>query len=176
MDLLVTTAIALDALAVAVATLRGQNRGKFNRLHFVSHQFRLIVPFAGKNDKPDIHARLLNSQIPLVVPHVVAVRIENTGAAAVTESDFASPLVIDFGEHTWFAHGSIISTPEDVFPGVGHPIRLKNGNLCIDPLLLNPRDQLSILALVDGFPENVRVTARVAGWPQRLEACAHLRI
>ncbi|MFI9006636.1 hypothetical protein ACIGNX_05295 [Actinosynnema sp. NPDC053489] len=164
MEILIASLLSLISILIAYKTLRSQNSGgKLKRLHYTSNSFRFILPENIQLEDAEQFMKVKLDDYEFIHPMVVAVRFENTGLAPITPDDFTAPIKIHFGEHAAFTNGTIQWNRPDIFDHEKTKVTTKNGALVIEPLLLNPRDQVTLLAVVDGFADDIKVTTRVAG-------------
>ncbi len=167
MEFLVATVIAIISVLVAFRTLRNQNRGKSVRLHYTSNSIRFVLP---ESDKMDEIIKVWAGGRALIHPVLVIVRFENTGQAPIVPSDFSGPIRIKFGKLALFTAGVLQWNRDDVLDIENDPVSLDRAGLVFKPMLLNPRDRMTLLAIIDGIPDDVKVTTRIAG----VEEVAHL--
>jgi hypothetical protein len=97
---------------------------------------------------------------------LVSLIIENSGAVSIQKADFESALYCNLGKNAVILDHQVsdvdpkdlvvITELQDLEPSV-------DALLIVRPLLLNPTDKFTILALVSGFAKNVSVTGRISG-------------
>ncbi|MFL6118757.1 hypothetical protein [Actinophytocola sp.] len=167
MEFLVATVIAIIGVLVAYRTLRNQNRGKSVRLHYTSNSIRFVLP---EGDTMDELIKVWAGGRALIHPVLVIVRFENTGQAPIVPSDFSGPIRIKFGELALFSAGVLQWNRDDMLDIENDPVSVDRSGLVLKPMLLNPRDRMTLLAIIDGIPDDVKVTTRIAG----VEEVAHL--
>lgn len=95
--------------------------------------------------------------------YVIDVSLENTGTRAITSSDFEQPITVIFPGRLVTEPVLIRTQPEDLRPKFSFE---RPGAVRVGPLLLNPRDQFSLRAVLADrtpSPSSVRVEARIRG-------------
>jgi hypothetical protein len=115
----------------------------------------------------------------LVNPHVNAIKIENTGRAPIVPDDFDGPISIRLHESI-FLSLSISWNRPNILQEDKHELQMSTRELQIGPMLLNPGDVLTVIAVVDTIADDLSVVGRLAGVEQILqippsETMAHLR-
>ena len=93
----------------------------------------------------------------------VNIRIKNTGAIPIEKKDIDTPLSIDFKKPAQVLSVSVISAvPKDLAIEVPDALTAQQ-DVRLPPMLLNPRDEFSIAALVAEFDGSLVVSGRVVG-------------
>lgn len=129
---------ALHARSITWATL--EQRALIPKSHFP-----LGVTYAG---------------VQVESPHLVVVRIANSGNEAIVPSAYESPLVISTGAKV-LSHEVTRSRPTSLSPTTtGGELP---GAIEVTPSLLNRKDMFEIQLLVDGAPVAVSLSGRIAG-------------
>ncbi len=91
---------------------------------------------------------------------VVTVRIANSGSVPINATDFNGPIILLSGDNTNFIDARLISSkPTNINP----KILAVDGVINIEPILLNPSDEIQIQAIGVGTTSHVLVKARIAG-------------
>lgn len=162
---LITTVIALAGLALAVATFTGKGP-TLKRIHYSSVSFRFLLPSlydATSDVELEPRMTVRRSGEDLILPQIVLLRMENTGKAPIQTSDFAGNLNIELGKRAIFRSGMIVTSRDNVLDFARTEVsRRSHGHLALSPMLLNPRDSLTFVLLVDGEVD-ASVAARIAG-------------
>jgi hypothetical protein len=104
--------------------------------------------------------------IPVSDPSIVAITFKNDGRAPIRANDFESHLFVQFeneiiGEQL-IAHHVSYRDPETLSPQTYSSSRPTPG-IEIEPLLLNPGDEFTIVALVADYGNGLSVRGRIAG-------------
>ncbi|GEM_PF-5464651 len=155
MDVIISIGIGLAGLMIGFITYRLQSRQVLKRLHYTANGIRYILW-----ENSDVEVRVQDR--PLIYPNLYLLRLQNTGDAPITPTDFAAPLRLHFGKPAQIICGFINSNRPDL---LGAPERIQGhgGDIFIDPFLINPRDRIDIMVVVDGVPTEPSVQARIAG-------------
>jgi len=164
MEFLIATFIGLAAVVLAYLTYRSQVGQALKRIHYSSFATPLIVPTSG-----DLPVVIKCQGEDLIYPLLCAVRLENTGLSPILPSDFDAPVRICLRGSSIFRTGILSSNRPGVIDFDRNPNILdfdpKRNEVTIEPMLLNPRDNLTLVFIADAVPEefDVEVVGRIAG-------------
>src|SRR5258706_2035582 len=95
---------------------------------------------------------------------LVILRVSNTGNRAVTPSDFGKPIRFEFDGRT-VKDANVLSASSTEVLGEEEmkPLLAPEQNaIILNPLLLNPKDLVTIKVLVDGLKGTIKGTSRIA--------------
>lgn len=97
---------------------------------------------------------------PIEQGGIVTLKLSNIGDSPIYPREFDGPIDISLGAKTNFIDSIIVSTsPENLKPNVS----VSKGVIKIQPLLLNPHDEMTIQAIAKGELRNIRVSGRIGG-------------
>jgi hypothetical protein len=100
--------------------------------------------------------------VPVDSVSVVTIRIKNPGATPIRREDFERPLACILKQANSFLTAEVSARqPEALDPQLKQAV--DEPRLEVEPLLLNPRDQFTVFALVRGSAEALTLLARIAG-------------
>lgn len=109
----------------------------------------------------DIGLTVQYKDTALTAPHVVTVRIANTGKVEIRSEDFAGPLEINLPETTRVITAGVIGSAERVNPEVAQQ---REDQVVLFPLLINPGEWFDLQLLTDGSGAGkTMVEGRIAG-------------
>jgi hypothetical protein len=98
--------------------------------------------------------------VPLKSPYLSVLELSNDGEKPIPSSDFEAPLEIRIGEDSSVARAQVTATnPKDVEATLTWELQ----SLKIKPLLLNPKDVVTISILTSGKKPEFTTRARIAG-------------
>jgi hypothetical protein len=164
MEFFIGTLIGLAALVVSYLAYRSQARQTFKRIHYSSFATSLIVPTT-----EDLAVAVKCQGEDLIYPLLCAARFENTGLSPILPSDFDAPISIRLRGSSVFRTGILSSNRPGVIDFDRHPdvlgFDLKKKEVTIGPMLLNPRDSVTLVFIADAIPDkfDVEVVGRIAG-------------
>jgi hypothetical protein len=93
-------------------------------------------------------------------PFLSTLILTNDGSKPIPASDFESPLIISAGEKCDIVHAKISSTtPTDLLG----QIKTTTRSIELSPLLINPKDSLSLSVVTSGANPAFTVRARISG-------------
>jgi hypothetical protein len=91
---------------------------------------------------------------------LVVIKIFNSGNSPITPSDYETPIGFNLGSEGNILEVSILNVqPSNIQPKMTY----SNNRLLIDPLLLNPKDSITIKVLLDKIAGNISADARISG-------------
>lgn len=115
--------------------------------------------------------QVLFDQKKVTDPHIVLVKIINSGNVSISSGDFERALSLTFGENVRVLDATIVDQfPKDLQPSqrveeeiITGTNELKSQSIKIDRLLLNPGDYLTVGVLLDGYKGDFSANARING-------------
>jgi hypothetical protein len=155
--------ISIAALVVAIVAVKFQWLRKSLAYHttFDRHVFFLFDKrFADR-------LQITLDGEPIKTLSTVDITVFNDGNIPIVPTDYVEPISIGFQEGARvFAHSIVEASPEGV-----KPVVTRTGNtFVVDPLLLNPNDEITIQFLVEAEPmARHSISARIAGVKAFLE-------
>ncbi|MER7441827.1 hypothetical protein [Micromonospora avicenniae] len=155
MEFFITTVIALLSLIAGVASFKMAKRQALKRLHFTANRYEFLL---WKNE--NLVAEV--SDHSLIYPSIYILRLEHTGDAPIVPADFSGPIRIHFGKPAQIMVGIVRWNRPRVLEAATD-LEGRAGDLLIKPVLLNPRDRIEVVVVVDGVPTEPFVEARIAG-------------
>lgn len=116
-----------------------------------------LLNLQGKN-KWDI--QILFDKKPVQDVDLIEIEILNSGHQEIRPNDYEYPISFNFGENTKIlsAEKSEVN-PESLQPS----IRIEGLKVVIDPILLNPKDSITIKMLVSRYEKKPTPNVRIAG-------------
>jgi hypothetical protein len=152
----VTVGLALASVLIAWITYRSQ-RSKTRLEYAIVASVKLLPVGVPKDLKVSLGERQISD------PHVLAVRIVNTGDKSIRAASFDTDLSISLTDVREVVEVSATSSrPLDL----GAEIVADGVDVKISPLLWNPGDMIQIQILSDGSPSGVAVLGRVEDLPK----------
>jgi hypothetical protein len=146
---------------ISFLALKAQLKQTDKRIHYV----RFVSPFLVPRDDATREAvELYLNGRQLINPHLYVVRIENSGRAPITPNDFDSPIIVRLNKSI-FTWATLSWNRSDILREE-HKIKMSLRELRVGPILLNPRDALTLVALVEAAEDDLSVIARAAGVEQ----------
>jgi len=98
--------------------------------------------------------------VPLKLPYLSVLELSNDGEKPIPSSDFEAPLEIRIGEGSTVARAQATATsPKDIEATLSWEAQ----SLKVKPLLLNPKDVVTISILTSGKKPEFTTRARIAG-------------
>lgn len=91
---------------------------------------------------------------------VLLIELANYGRTPIISEDFVRPILISFGSEARLITATVVKEEPE---GLSVSVQIVNGNVQIDPLLLNPKDRLTLEAIIVARRYKVRMIARIAG-------------
>jgi hypothetical protein len=152
----IVTTISLASLTLAFIAYRQQSKRVLKRMHYTANGCKFIL---WENRDVEVHMQ----GHPLIFPNLYLLRIQNTGGAPIIPSDFSSPLKLHFGTTAKIIYGVIRFNRPDLLGEMPKLVKSYNGDIFIEPFLINPRDRIDIIMVVDGILTEPSVQARIAG-------------
>ena len=128
------------------------------------------------------HANLLREKLkvtyerePLDDPHIVTIRIVNTGKRAVVKGDYDQPIEIDYENRGPFDGSVIAAKPPGIFAPESIYDEFDANKLgpSLRPDLLNPGDEFVVQLLSEGEPGEVMVSCRFADQTRPMRRLGH---
>jgi hypothetical protein len=118
--------------------------------------------------------QVLYDDVPLNDPHIVTIRIVNTGKRAVVRDDFVQPIEIEYENNAPF-DGNVV---EESHEGLFQPESIfgEDGESVIPsmlPELMNPGDFFAVQLLSDGGPGLIDVRCRFADQARAMRRINH---
>lgn len=97
---------------------------------------------------------------PIKQGGIVTLKLSNIGDSPIYPREFDGPIEISLGAKAHFIDSTIVSvSPENLTPNAS----ISGGIIKIQPLLLNPHDEMTIQAIAKGELRNIRVAGRIGG-------------
>lgn len=90
---------------------------------------------------------------------LVIIKIINFGNTSILESDFVTPIQFSFGENAAILSSNIMNSKKDVTA----EIEINKEKFLLKPLLINPKETITITFLVTRFSKANLVTGRIIG-------------
>jgi hypothetical protein len=165
MEFAIGTLVGVLAIVVAYLTYRSQLGQSFKRIHYSSFMTDFIMPQDDETRQP-MTVRYVGTD--LIYPILCGTKIENTGRSPILVSDFNGPIVIQHKGTMIFRCGRMILNRPNIIDA-DSPESLKldtpKNEIHIGPTLLNPRDSITLVYVVDALPNelSIEVIGRVAG-------------
>jgi hypothetical protein len=165
MEFAIGTLVAMLAIVFAYLTYRSQLRQSFKRIHYSSFMTHFIIP---QDDETRQSLTVRHAGTDLIYPFLCGTKIENTGRSPILVSDFNGPIVIQHKGTIIFRCGRMMLNRPNIID-VDSPESLKlaapKNEIHIGPTLLNPRDSITLVYVVDALPNELKieVIGRVAG-------------
>jgi hypothetical protein len=117
------------------------------------------IPLARIADSYTEKVEVLFDGRPVDMPHLVRIRIRNSGNVPIPSSDFAAPFTFKFGEHCEILHAEVVEKN----PGnLDVSMQITTGIVQIQPDMLNPMDSFA-LRILGARIDRVVVDARIVG-------------
>lgn len=92
--------------------------------------------------------------------HLLAIRFTNTGNVPIVSSDYEKKIEFSLGEEITILSAQILkSVPNKLAVNIENI----NNKIIIEPLLLNPKDSISIEVIISGDNYKIDVNARIIG-------------
>lgn len=129
----------------------------------LSMQITSSIPLQPKvtDSIPDLQVSIDGSIIES--PYLTTIKISNSGSKSIPSSSFESPVELRVSDNAKVVRARVTSTqPEDIRAEVS----LKENTLLIEPILLNPKDSLTISIITSGKAPLVSPRARISGIPK----------
>ena len=124
-----------------------------------------IIPLARVADSDTLKVKVLFDGKPIDKPHLVRIRLQNSGNVPIPSSDFAAPFTFRFGEHCRILHAEIVGRK----PGnLGISMEIGTRTVQIQPDFLNPGDSF-VLRVLGARIDETTVDARIVGIGQVLD-------
>jgi hypothetical protein len=103
----------------------------------------------------------------LINPHIYVVKIENSGSVPIVPGDFDSPILIRLNQSIFLWIALSWNRP-DILREEQHNVEMSPSSqeLRVGPMLLNPGDALTLVALVELADDDLSVIGRLAGVEQ----------
>src|ERR1017187_3841780 len=165
MEFAIATLLGIISLGIAYLTYISQQHQSFKRLHYTSFMTALVLPRFGDEAKA---ITVRQADYEFISPALCVARIENTGRAPILPSDFNGPLTIRPKGPAIFRCGELTWNRPDILDG-SHPDSVKvdvgKGEISINPILLNPHDNITVAFIADSIPDEpeLEVRGRIAG-------------
>jgi hypothetical protein len=162
----ITTLLAVIAVVVGYLAYRYQRHQSLKRLHYSSFVAPLVLPTWYNQEETSIKVR--QGGVEFILPILCVARIENTGRVPILPSDFNGPLTIRLKGPAVFRCGSLTWIRTDIFdPRRPDPLAIDHARreISMNPVLLNPRDSITLVYIADAVPEEwkLEVSGRIAG-------------
>ncbi|WP_430501275.1 hypothetical protein ACQRWP_06725 [Micromonospora trifolii] len=155
MEFFVTTVIAAISMVAGIAAYRMGRRQALKRLHYTVNRYEFLLW------QDETVAARVNGHT-LIYPSIYVFRLEHTGNAPIVINDFSGPVRIHFGKPAQIMVGLVQWNRPRILETSTH-LEATGGDLLIKPVLLNPRDRIEVIIVVDGVPSKPFVEARIAG-------------
>ncbi len=147
--------IALIAIAVSVAVYFAQLQRKDITYELLSNTPLLTVSERGLGQ-----IQLTYNSVPVENPRLAVIRLTNSGNVPIATTDYERPISFAFGEGTTVLSSAITAASPDNL----NVSAQNNGNIVVlQPVLLNPRDSLTLKLLVSGKGSGLRADGRIHG-------------
>lgn len=165
MEFAIGTLIAFATLVVTYFAYRVSRNQSFKRLHYSSFMAPLVLSRWYDNEDT---IKIRQDGEEFILPFLCAARIENTGRVPILPSDFNGPLTIRLKGMAVFRCGALTWNRTDIFdPRRPDPLAVnqERSEIAINPILLNPRDSITISYIADFIPGDwgLEVSGRIAG-------------
>ena len=154
----------IASIIVALAVYWRTKRSTAKGLVYDYTSAKLITtghPFGG-------HLKIFFSGVEIQDASLVSVTVRSVGGASITKADFEDNITVKFVE----AQSVLAIQFADLNPPELQPLLAESGGadvgsaaIVLEPLLLNPGDRFTILALVSRFGGVVELSGRIAGVP-----------
>lgn len=172
MEFTIGTIVGVLAVILAYLTYRSQLGVSFKRIHYSSFVMPFIIP---RDEEVRESLKIRYDGDELVYPLLCGAKIENTGRSPIMPSEFDGPLVIRHKGLSIFRCGHIILNRPNILDIERHPecvdLNVQKGEIHIGPTLLNPRDTITIVYIVEAVPAdfNIEAIGRIAGIEKLLD-------
>ena len=125
----------------------------FRKRKKISYQIQATNLLTVKEEvKPKL--KIIYENLPVEELNLVKLKISNSGNKPIVSDDFETPLVVSFPSKTQLFKVNVTGTnPENLKPSIS----IEGSSIVIRPLLLNPKDWITINILLSHFGEGVRV-------------------
>lgn len=98
---------------------------------------------------------------------IITIKLLNIGDAPIYSREFDGPIEISLDSNSSFIDSKVVSKyPDNLKPNA----LLSDGIIKIQPLLLNPNDEMTIQAIVKGSLSNINVSGRIGGIKEIIDA------
>jgi hypothetical protein len=158
-NLIIAGLAVIVSSVIALALYWRTKRGTLKGLAYNYTSAKLVItenPFGG-------NLKISFSGMDVQDASLVSVTLRSSGGASITKADYEEKVTVKFVE----AQSVLAVQFADLNPPGLHPILsgVSSGpeEVVVEPLLLNPGDRFTLLALVSRFGGQVQVTGRIAG-------------
>lgn len=125
-------------------------------------QVTTSVAVLSEKSVPALAVEVTVDGVKLDSPYLSTLNIKNSGSRPISTADFEAPIEIAVSEKTKIVRAKI----DSVFPDDLRPVLRTDGQIKIEPLLLNPGDSFTISALTSGTAPKFVARARISGIKQ----------
>lgn len=147
----------LAAIAIVIAVFFYYRQRKRKRL---SYQILANTPVLTVDEQIRGKLKVSYEDIPVQNLKLLLLKFINTGNLPIATGDFERPLSISFDSEAKILSSEVIaSSPSDLSPSISATTH----RIALSPLLLNPKDNFTIKALVSEHQGPFSVTARIVG-------------
>lgn len=127
----------------------------------LSYNISSQTPLLNIQEKDKWDIQILFNKKPVQDVHLIEIDVFNSGYQEIRPGDYERPISFNFGENTQIlsAEKSKVS-PESLKPS----IKIEEGTkVLLDPILLNPKDSITIKMLVSQYKNRPTPNVRIAG-------------
>lgn len=153
-------------IGVAFAVYAYIKNRKPKRLEYEVHTNQRILPQSKYTNRwSNLSVRFENGEgRTLQNARIIVIRVENSGKVEAREDDFVEPFSVKCASGGEIVAAKIVINPRDGDPREVEPTRLDESGVACPKLLLNEKDWLEIILLVDGKADSVNLSGRAAGF------------
>lgn len=146
---------ALVAILVSIFLYQKQRQRKELAYEIISK-----TPLLGAKEEIRGGLQVMFHGKPVQNPHLIMVRIINSGNLPITSNDYERPISLGFGEEAQILTAETISTNPD---NLRVSIKAEGKKVVIAPMLLNQGDSITLKILIAEFAGQMIVDGRITG-------------